>query len=77
MAIKTATSFQEFEAVYNRLSPDAQKSVLELGSLLLDGQQRRKQLHPRLDWAGGLKEFRDQYQSSVEIEDKSLDWRGD
>jgi hypothetical protein len=30
----------------------------------------------RLDWAGSLKEFRDQY-TSLELQKKSLDWWSD
>jgi hypothetical protein len=77
MVIKTALSFQEFHEVYDRLSPEDQRRVSELASLFLDGELRRKQQHPRLDWAGGLKEFSDQYESSVDAEARSIDWRGD
>jgi hypothetical protein len=30
----------------------------------------------RQDWAGALRDFRDQY-TSLELQKKSLDWRGD
>ena len=36
-----------------------------------DSKRKRK---PKLDWIGGLKEFRDQY-TALELEKKALEWR--
>lgn len=71
MAVEARLSIEE---IMKRLSPDSQRLVREFAWLLLDSQQRRKQDHPRLDWAGGLKELRDEY-TSLELQKKSLEWR--
>ena len=36
-----------------------------------DSQQKKE---PKLDWIGGLKEYRDQY-TALELQKKALDWR--
>ena len=36
-----------------------------------DSQRKKK---PKLDWIGGLKEYRDQY-TALELQKKALDWR--
>ena len=36
-----------------------------------DSQRKKK---PKLDWIGGLKEYRDQY-TALELQEETLDWR--
>ena len=36
-----------------------------------DSQQKKK---PKLNWAGGLKEYRDQY-TALELQKEALNWR--
>ena len=48
---------------FNQLPPDFHEEVKV--------SKRKKEL--KLDWAGGLKEFRDQY-TALELQKKALDW---
>jgi hypothetical protein len=43
---------------------------------MAEKRAKPKRRRLRLDWAGGLKEFRDQY-TSLELQKDSLDWWGD
>ena len=38
------------------------------------GKISNRKKKPKLDWFGGLKEYRDQY-TAVELQKKTLDWR--
>lgn len=60
----------------NELPPELQQEVAEFAEFLLERRARRSGRKLRQDWAGGLKEFRDQY-TSLELQRKSLEWRGD
>jgi len=57
------------------LPPEFQKEVEEFVDFLLE---RSKKLGRKLrqDWAGALKEYRNQY-TSLELQKKALEWRGD
>jgi hypothetical protein len=43
---------------------------------LLEKQEKKSGRKLRQDWAGALKEYRDQY-TSLELQKKALEWRGD
>jgi len=49
---------------------------LQTISYTAEKRAKPKRRRLRLNWAGGLKEFRDQY-TSLELQKKSLDWWGD
>ncbi|MBW1732099.1 MAG: DUF2281 domain-containing protein [Deltaproteobacteria bacterium] len=58
-----------------KLPPDLQKEVKDFAEFLV-AKRTRKQGHKlRQDWAGALKEFRGKY-DSLELQEKSMDWRG-
>lgn len=63
------------EELVNELPPELRQEVHDFAQFLLDTKVKRKQSKLRLDWAGGLREFRDQY-TSLELQRKAVDeWR--
>ena len=64
------------EEKFNHLPPDLKDEVIDFIEFLLQkraGQQRHKL---KQGWAGALKDYRDRY-TSLELQEKSLQWRGD
>ena len=64
-------------SLYRRLPPEYQREVLDFIEFLLakTGNKNSGQ-KLKLTWAGGLREFRDKY-TSLELQKKALEWRGD
>lgn len=54
-----------------QLPPDLQKEVKDFIEFLLEKKVRKTKRKLRLDWAGGLKEYRDRY-TSLELQKKFL-----
>jgi hypothetical protein len=54
------------EELIKELPPELQQEVSDFAQFLLD----------RMTWAGGLREFRDQF-TSLELQKKALEWWGD
>jgi len=67
---------QSIEAMVTELPPDLQNQVRDFVRHLLKNKRQRKQRYLRQDWAGALGEYRDQY-TSLELQKKALEWRGD
>ncbi len=59
-----------------KLPPDLQREVEEFVEFLTNKQARKRGRKLRQDWAGALKEYRDQY-TALELQKKALEWRGD
>jgi mRNA-degrading endonuclease RelE of RelBE toxin-antitoxin system len=59
-----------------KLPVEKQKEVLDFVDSLLKKRKRRNGKKLRQDWAGALKDYRDQY-TSLELQKKALEWRGD
>lgn len=59
-----------------KLPPDLQQEVEEFVEFLTRKRARKKGRKLRQDWAGALKEYRDLY-TSLELQKKALEWRGD
>ena len=55
------------------LPPDLQQEVGDFIEYLVAKRGQQAKLH--LDWAGGLREFRDRF-TSVELQHRALDWWG-
>jgi len=74
---KMEAKMTELEQVIDRLPPNLQRQVQDFAEFLLARAEidprDEKPRHLRLDWAGGLKEYRDQF-TSLELQKKSLDW---
>ncbi len=65
----------QIEKLINELSPNEKKMVEEFVNRLLERHKKPgKKL--RQDWAGALREFREKY-TSIELQKKALEWRGD
>ncbi len=60
--------------VLNELPPDQQQQVLDFAQALLTKKSKKKSRKLKLDWMGGLKEFRNQY-TSLELQKQALQWR--
>jgi hypothetical protein len=58
------------------LPPNLKKEVEEFVNSLLKKRRKRSGKKLRQDWAGALKDYRDQY-TSLELQKKALEWRGD
>ena len=56
---------------FNQLPPDLQEKMIKyIDSLLPQKELRRKK---KLDWVGGLNEYRDQY-TALELQKEAVDW---
>ena len=64
------------EELVKELPPDCQEEVRDFVEFLLERRGRKRGGKLRQDWAGALKEYRDQY-TSLELQKKALEWRGD
>jgi len=66
---------ESIEELMEKLPPDLQEEVRDFAQFLVERRAKPKQKKLRLTWAGGLREFRDQY-TSPELQKKSLEWWG-
>jgi len=67
---------ESIEELMERLPPDLQQEVRDFAQFLVEKKAKPKRKKLRLTWAGGLREFRDQY-TSLGLQKKSLEWWGD
>lgn len=70
-------NMKSIEAVIKKLPPELQQEVEDFVEFLLEKrvkEVKKSRRKPRFDWAGALKELRDQY-TSVELQHKISDWR--
>jgi hypothetical protein len=70
VSVKT---IDEVVKVTNGLPERLQKEVRDFARFLAEKKVRPLRRKLRLDWAGGLKDLRDEY-TSVELQHKILDW---
>jgi hypothetical protein len=64
------------EELIKELPPDLQKEVEDFARFLLERRAQKRGRKLRQDWAGALREYRDQF-TSLELQKKALEWRGD
>lgn len=67
---------REIEEMVKELPPELQQEVLDFVQFLLEKRGRKTGRTLRQDWAGALRNYRDQY-SSLELQKKAIEWRGD
>ena len=72
--MKTAT--RPLEEVVRELPPDLRDEVRDFAEFLLSKQARRRGRTLRQDWAGVLRDHREEY-TSLELQRQALQWRGD
>ncbi len=66
----------QIEQKIKMLPPELQHEVEDFIEFLIERRKAKRGKKLRQDWAGALRDFRDQY-TSLELQKKSLDWRGD
>jgi hypothetical protein len=67
---------KKIDNLIDQLSPELQDEVYDFAQFLLKKKTQPKQTKLRMSWAGGLREFRDEF-TSIELQKKSLEWWGD
>lgn len=64
------------ETLIKQLSPELQKEVEDFVQFLFKKRAQKIGRRLRQDWAGALQKYRNQY-TSLELQKKALEWRGD
>jgi hypothetical protein len=67
---------KSLEELIRGVPPEFQKEIRDFVLFLLEKRAKKEDRKLRQDWAGSLREFRDQY-TSLELQKKALEWRGD
>ena len=67
---------KSLEERIKELPPELRQEVEDFMQFLLERRARKFGRKLRQDWAGALKEYRDLY-TSLELQKKALEWRGD
>jgi hypothetical protein len=67
---------ETMEELIKQLPPDLQKEVEDFARFLLERHVQKRGGKLRQDWAGALREYRGQF-TSLELQKKALEWRGD
>lgn len=57
-----------------KLPKTLQREVLDYIDFLITRKVNKTKKKPKLDWIGGLKEYRDQY-TALDLQEKALEWR--
>jgi hypothetical protein len=71
-----AEGAKSLEELVKELSPESRQEVRDFVEFLLQKQRRAPGRKLRQDWAGALRDYRDRY-TSLELQKKALEWRGD
>lgn len=67
---------KSLEERIKELPADLQKEVADFVEFLLEKRARKRGRKLRQDWAGALSDYRDEY-TSLELQKKAMEWRGD
>jgi len=67
---------QTLKELIDQLPPELQQEVRDFAEFLLEKKAKKAGRKLRQDWAGALREYREQY-TSLELQKKALEWRGD
>jgi hypothetical protein len=68
--------FKPLDELVRELPPDSQAEVRDFIESLLEKRKRKSAGNLRQSWAGALSDYREEY-TSLELQKKALDWRGD
>jgi hypothetical protein len=71
-----STVVKPLTELVKELPPHAQMVVRDFVEFLLMKHGRKSDKKLRQDWAGSLRDYRDQY-TSLELQQKALEWRGE
>ena len=67
---------QTLKELIDRVPPELQREVWDFAEFLLEKRAKKAGRKLRQDWAGALREYRAQY-TSLDLQKKALEWRGD
>jgi hypothetical protein len=67
---------RSLEEIVRDLPPDSQAKVRQFVKLLQETDNGKTNKKLEQNWAGALSDYRDQY-TSLDLQRKSLEWRGD
>jgi len=67
---------KSLEELIREVPPEFQKEIRDFVLFILEKRTKKEDRKLRQDWAGSLRDFRDQY-TSLELQKKALEWRGD
>jgi len=67
---------ENIEDIVKNLPLELRREVEDFVNFLIKKKTRRTGRKLRQDWAGSLKDYRDEY-TSLELQKKALEWRGD
>ena len=67
---------KKIDELVRALPPELQQEVLDFAEFLLEKRAKKAGKPLRQDWAGALRDYRAQY-SSLELQKKAQEWRGD
>lgn len=65
---------QTVQELVEQLPPDIQQEVKDFAEFLLEKRRKRAKAKPDFDWAGALKDLRDDY-TSVELQHEIVERR--
>ena len=71
-----STEIKPLDQLLKELPPESQAKVRDFVESLIKKRQEKANGHLRQSWAGALEDYREQF-TSLELQKKSLDWRGD
>ena len=69
-------AMQTIEELIRQLPPDLQQEVRDFAEFLMERRGRKLGRRLRQDWAGALRDYREQY-TALELQRRALEWRGD
>ncbi len=67
---------EDIAKIIKELPPELQKEVEDFVNFLKEKKGRKHGRKLRQDWAGALRDYRDKY-TSLELQKKAFEWRGD
>ncbi len=67
---------KSLEELVRELPLELQQEVQDFARFLFETKVHQRRAKLRMNWAGGLSEFRERF-TSLELQKKALEWRGD
>jgi hypothetical protein len=71
-----STQLKPIDELVKELPQESQAEVRDFVEFLLEKRKKRSAGKLRQNWAGALSDYREEY-TSLDLQKKSLDWRGD
>ncbi|OGP73589.1 MAG: hypothetical protein A2W09_08920 [Deltaproteobacteria bacterium RBG_16_50_11] len=67
---------ENIDEMVKKLPPELKREVEDFVNFLIEKKAKKYGRTLRQDWAGALKDYRNKY-TSLELQKKALEWRGD